>query len=381
MNHRNTFQFTLAVLLATSLAGADEPKPKPEDVKCSWSQCEVQLITDKGKIELEKSEKKEDLEIRFRSGTTNDQLKSVSKVPWATAVKISGKDVSDLTPIAGLKKLKKLDLYGLDKITTIAPLASSTELEELSLYMTKVSDIAPVKNMKKLKVLDLYATKVTDLAPIKDLKELTYLNLYMLEPKDYSPIKGLTKLETIWVQFSTLKDTSLFTAMTALKSFQGSWSKELADISGLKNATQLESLELDDCPVTNLDAAAGMLKLERLRARSTEIKSIAPLAKITTLRWVDIGKTKVSDLSPLAASTNLDSLDLRETKVTTLAPLAKLANLDEVILTGTAVKDLTPLLASAKAKKLRKLELSKGSPKSMWAALEKENPKLVVELN
>jgi Leucine-rich repeat (LRR) protein len=253
--------------------------------------CEVKEITDAVKAKLESLDPKEEVEVQFAEGTTDAGFKTIARVPWLRKVSIRSKAVTDLGPAAKLGKLAKLDAYGCSGLTSVAPLSRSTELKELSLYMTKVADLAPLKGLGKLEVLDLYATPVTDLSPIAGLKGLKKLNLYMVKAKDWTPIKGLTNLEDVWLHFSDLKDLKVLGGMTKMRSLGLSWSNDLADISALSAMPELEDLELADCPVKSIAPLAKLAKLRRVTLRGTQVKDLGPLqASAKTLQSLEVPK-------------------------------------------------------------------------------------------
>lgn len=269
----------------SSSAAPTAGKPGAEPEECSEYRCTVPVVTDAVKKKIEAFKDSPDFELSI-SDATNESLKSVTKVPWVKQLTLRGDKVTDLTPVAQLKGLKKLDAYGCSGITDVKPLSGLSELVDISLYMTKVADIAPLSKLTKLESLDLYATEVTDLAPLKNLRKLKRLNLYMVKAKDWAPVADLTELEDIWLQFSNIKDLKILAKASKMKSLRVNWCAELADISAVANMPDLESIDLQD----------------------TAITTIAPMAKLKKLHSVDIGGTKVTDLSPLKASVTSKTL-------------------------------------------------------------------------
>ena len=93
-----------------------------------------------------------------------------------TSISLYGTQVSDLTPLAGLKNLRGLDLNE-TKVSDLSPLAGLKNLESLYLTQTKVSDLSPLAGLKNLKRFKLNQTEVSDLSPLADMKSLLYLYL------------------------------------------------------------------------------------------------------------------------------------------------------------------------------------------------------------
>lgn len=93
-----------------------------------------------------------------------------------TVVFIPRTNVSDLSPLAGLKILQRLDLE-LTQVTDLSPLARHKNLEELVLNRTQVSDLSPLADLKNLETLWLEGTPVSDLTPLTGLENLERLHL------------------------------------------------------------------------------------------------------------------------------------------------------------------------------------------------------------
>jgi Leucine-rich repeat (LRR) protein len=83
--------------------------------------------------------------------------------------------VRDVTPLAGLHELFFLQLDGTN--ADIAPLASLTSLQSLTLNRTPVSDLSPLAGLANLEDLALNETQVTDLTPLAGLKKLINVEL------------------------------------------------------------------------------------------------------------------------------------------------------------------------------------------------------------
>jgi hypothetical protein len=107
--------------------------------------------------------------------------------------------VSDVSPLAGLKSLEILSLYS----TTVSDLTPLEELKNLALLhldRTQVSDLSPLVRLKNLEMLSLAYTQVSDLSPLAELKNLKRLYLYSTTASDLSPLAELKSLEHLDLQ-------------------------------------------------------------------------------------------------------------------------------------------------------------------------------------
>ena len=85
-------------------------------------------------------------------------------------------EVSDITPLAGLKNLRELKLYR-NRISHIKPLAGLINLEVLELQNNQIVDISPLKGLVNLKVLNLGENQIVDISPLSNLTALTHLHV------------------------------------------------------------------------------------------------------------------------------------------------------------------------------------------------------------
>ena len=77
------------------------------------------------------------------------------------SVGLPNTQVSDLTPLAELNNLTRLDLYE-TQVSDLSPLAELTNLEALDLAGTQVTDLSPLVKLEKLEWLLLEDTQVSE---------------------------------------------------------------------------------------------------------------------------------------------------------------------------------------------------------------------------
>ena len=63
-------------------------------------------------------------------------------------------NITDISPLAGLTKLRRLDLPD-NQISDLSPLKRLTKLEELHFYRNEITDISPLKGLTKLRYLSV----------------------------------------------------------------------------------------------------------------------------------------------------------------------------------------------------------------------------------
>ena len=131
--------------------------------------------------------------------------------------------------------------------------------------------------------------------------------------------------------------------------------RQIADLTGLEHATQLQELDLKANLLTDISVLAQLVRLQRLGLGSNQITDLTSLAELTELTGVDLAGNQISDISPLSGLTNLEELGLSENQISDLSPLAGLASLEELGLSTNQISDLSPL---APLTELRKLGLA-----------------------
>ena len=90
--------------------------------------------------------------------------------------------------------------------------------------------------------------------------------------------------------------------------FIGAWDNPISDLTPLANLTQLRGLNLGGCQVSDITPLANLIKLEALTLGGNFIVDISPLANLTQLKKLRIDSTWIIDFTPLEGL----SLDLLE---------------------------------------------------------------------
>lgn len=138
-----------------------------------------------------------------------------------------------------------------------------------------------------------------------------------------------------------LDDLSLLTYARKL-TIEG---KHLDNFEFLLPLTNLETLELKKCtfPATAMETLSRLPKLRELTMDDCGLSTIADLAGIQGLTYVNIANNTVRNLEVLSTIPTLQKLDLQHNAVVSLEPLRGLANLEELNVSYNALTSLAPL--------------------------------------
>lgn len=301
-----------------------------------------------------------------------------------TVLHLEDNQISDVSPLAGLRKLRTLNLrrngitdlrkanfealsavplkkLNLDYnvhlaesgqhiwLTDISVLSSFTSLTELTLSQNHVSDIAPLSQLPNIKVLILDRNLITDITPLQGMRFLKTLNLSENNVADIGPLAELWDLQNLYLSSNTQIDTIQPLAKhrqlrilyldnipvgkeLPMLSNKGSLrelslaSTGITDISPLKSLIHLTNLNLRDNDIVDLTPLSGLRKLEELNIQANlHVQSLAPLSRLTAMKKLDIQDVPVGDqISVLENMDRLEFLDARNCGITDTTVLGSL---------------------------------------------------------
>lgn len=139
-------------------------------------------------------------------GLTNNAVQVFSYMPKLVTLSIDFNDqISDLTPLAGLRQLQSLN-FSKDQVSDLTPLKQLTNLTDLSFSNAQVANLAPLAGLTKLTSLNLLRNHVSDLSPLQNLQGLSYLNAKYQSVTNAAV--GLKRGETTAAVPLSVKDTS-----------------------------------------------------------------------------------------------------------------------------------------------------------------------------
>jgi hypothetical protein len=196
-------------------------------------------------------------------------------------------DVSNITPLASLTKLRVLWLDQNRKISDITPLSELTELKELNINSNLITDTSPLNNLMNLENLDLSYNPINDLSGLKFLTKLKILRLSDGSINDLSLLSNLNSLQEIYIIKSNLED-----------------------ISNLKDLTEIKTLELWLNKIHDISSLSDMKKLENIKLNENNISDITSLKNLSSLKYLDISNNQITDIKPLVDNPALGTHDM-----------------------------------------------------------------------
>jgi internalin A len=207
------------------------------------------------------------------------------------------KNISDLTPLAGLTNLQYINIsYNL--ISDLAPLAGLTKLRSLILNNNNISDLTPLASLINLKKLNLLKNNISDITHLASLKYLNKLELYQNNISDLTPLSGLTDLEDLNLSDNRISDPTSLAGLTKLEHLYLD-NNNISDLTPLAGLTNVRELVLYSNHISDLTPLASMINLEGLWVYYNNISNITPLANLTKLQVLCIMRNPIADYSPL----------------------------------------------------------------------------------
>ena len=320
-------------------------------------------------------------------GNQVSNLSPLTGLVRLTELYLDHNQIRNINPLGGLSQLKWLALKG-NQISDLNPLARMTQLERLALEDNQIRDVTPLRALTNLTHLFLKDNQIRDVSALARLVNLRQLILAGNPIQDTSPLASLTNLDVVDVKITAptppprpveprpdpprgtnlVPDAGLAAAvrralglapnatitkqtLQRLKALEG-LNRQITDLTGLENATQLERLELNLNRIQDVSPLTGLTQLVALNLSFNQIQDVSPLAGLTQLVALNLSENQVQDVSPLVRLTRLERLYLNLNQIQDVSPLARMTRLMELGLAQNEIRDVSPLIRLVNLKKL-----------------------------
>jgi hypothetical protein len=136
----------------------------------------------------------------------------LAKLPLLEVVALNSTGITNLTPLAGLRKLRNLNAR-FCPLPHLQALAGISTLQVLLCDSSSIEDLTPLCDLRALQQLYLSATQVNDLSPLSGLRALQGLTVASTQVRDLSPLRGLSALQRLDLHSTQVSDLSPLRAM------------------------------------------------------------------------------------------------------------------------------------------------------------------------
>lgn len=298
-----------------------------------------------------------------------------------TVLHLEDNQVSDVSPLAGLRKLRTLNLrnnsitdlrkanfealsavplrkLNLDTnyvlvesgqytwLTDISVLSSFTSLTELTLSQNQVSDLSPLSHLPNMKVLILDRNLIRYITPLREMRFLKTLNLSNNDVVDLEPLAKLWDLQNLYltsnIHIETIQPLAKHRQLRILYLDNVPVGDE---ISVLGNKGGLRELNLANTGTTDISPLRGLIHLNVLNARDNDIGDLAPLSGLRKLKELNIqANIHAQNIASLASLTALKKLDIQDVPVgENVRVLANMDSLEFLDARNCGITDTTVL--------------------------------------
>lgn len=287
----------IVILLIASLVNVAMGEDLPVGVKKSgFYEVEITSLTNLAVTYLNNGQYKErDAFILRMNGVTNEDLQKLSMISWIKNLYFSNlKEKIDLSLLEPLKELDTLEIKSAPPDMNYEFLNMLPKLRVLDFQGGNITNISFLEKLPQITSLTLHGvTTISDYSPLSNMELLVYLSVSQnrKNAEDLAPISKLTNLETLKLGGYTGTSLNFISPCKKLRKIDCIFSKNLSDISAVKNFSQLEDLSLQGTMVTDLSALTECSKLKSLNIMDTKVEDIEPLLKIKSLKDVTLPET------------------------------------------------------------------------------------------
>lgn len=228
-------------------------------------------------------------------GIADQDLALLAQCPNLRVLVLDYQQITDLTPLSGLP-LEYLSLVG-NEISDLGPLDGCGTLQTVDVGENPVRSADVLAELPHLREVGLEATGITSVEAFAG-SGIQFLNVRTTWVTDYTPLESCAELTRLVT--GTLPDGAAET---------------LSGLTGLKELRLYSTSRLD------LSLFGDFQQLQEVDFFGSTVSSPESLARLSSLRFVNLGGTGVADLSFLRQMPALTDLDLRENPLTDLTPL------------------------------------------------------------
>lgn len=262
------------------------------------------------------------------NGVGNEDLARICTLyPNMTSLEIESEAVTNLAPLAKLRKLTSLELDV--NAADFSPLAGLTALTSIDAQSKAMGpDLAWMSGMNKLESISLYSEKPLSLKGLPSLPELTVMSIHGAVINDLSPlVEAMPALITLDLTGTALSDLTPLARLENLKDLS-LYGAKLKDFSPLAACPKLESLTYYGTEDADYATLGKLTQIVKLNGGLTKLDNISWVANLPNLREFDVFAEYVTDYSPLA-QTKVETFQIWNMRVPVgdLGELGKVASL------------------------------------------------------
>lgn len=218
----------------------------------------------------------------------DDRITSLKGIPMPPMVKVIYLAAPAVTSLAGVEAASDLQRF--------YAFASDTDVDR-----TALSDISALAGLKKLIQVDVIGSEVADVSGLADKPALTEVILEQSRVTDLKPLASTTHLQRLWVGQNQVRSLEGLEGMHDLTELtvRVNAVASLEPIRGL----DIKTLDATANAITTADPIADMQSLETIFLSDNLLQDVSPLAGLKGQPRLDLNRNHISDLSAFSGWT------------------------------------------------------------------------------
>jgi internalin A len=271
-----------------------------------------------------------------------NKVKSLKGLEYATnlfSLYLADNHISDVSPIANLPKLTKINL-GTNQIKDIRSLGALPSLLDLSIDHNQLTDISVLKNSPKLGSLSINHNQISDISSLAGLNQMYFLNINENLIDNISSVSKMKDLHIFMASNNLINNINPLKGL-GLQIIEMN-SNRISDISGISNMTELLSIKMANNQISDLSPLSNLINLSHIWMGFNQIKNLEPLKNLPGRMGLYFNDNEISDITPLI-TINVDSVDLTNNKVSNVDSIVNIKSLRFAWLSNNQITNITAL--------------------------------------
>jgi Leucine-rich repeat (LRR) protein len=295
-----------------------------------------------------------------------DALPAAWQTTLRTAAKVSATPSKE--DLASVTNLDSINLTRNPAIADLEPLRKLLKLQVVRVGGTGVKNLTPLENHRDITVLEISDTPLADIFLVRQFSKLREFRGDNTKIESIDALFGLKDLRKVYVDHTAIHDITaaefleknpkclLVYKTHHLRRWWGElssgWKEALRTKMGTDTTStrenfhklvELETLELQEAAINNLNPLNEFVRLKRLNISGTGINNFPGLENLKTLTSLRIANSPLQGIDYIGQLNALTELDISNTPVDELKPIGNLDNLKVFNCAGTQIKKLDPL--------------------------------------
>jgi internalin A len=284
---------------------------------------------------------------------TSDCVRAEERLVAREELVLEGLGLVDLSPLAGLTRLRGLAIGG-NRFHSLEALRKLERLEWIFVAGNQAPlDLAGLENLSSLQYLDISDTPVRGLSPLNTSTSLKYLVADGCALEELSALAAMSDLVSLSLNRNAIADLQPLAALSRLQRLYLR-QNQIASIDALEGLRQLEELDVSDNPIGEVEVLSHLESLSELSLARTRVGGLGFLSSLIRLQWLNLSGLDLSHDTLLALSTRRESLVLLDASGNHLRSsdaLKDLVRLEKLRLANNALQEVSalaslPLLSS-----------------------------------